>query len=412
MDTTLSGGTGPTFSNPQLLTDSNCSQIQTAKESSMNRLSSFRSACRGLAAILFVLPCGSALGGPVIGKAVSGNPELQSIQVISFAPAGVLLVGDGAGSRIVAVETGDNTPGEPLSSPIPDFRTRLAGHLGADAGGIELLDLAVNPISNTIYIAARRQADKQYVIATVNGKGQIRELELDAVRYAQIQLSTEQSQVRVVTDVAWADDRIIAAGRSNETFASKIFNISVPLNNDSRSENFSAETYHVSHRRWETKAPMSVIIPFRDNGRTYIVGAFSCTPVVKYPLDSLQPGAQVKGTSVMELGSGNRPIDMFIYRKKGQPYVLANTFRFHHKRKPFGPSPYWTVRFEQSILGAETDINETALRRLKGYEPATERVEMITAFHGVMQMDQIGNDRAAVLRETESGVELTVLPLP
>jgi len=350
--------------------------------------------------------------GAVIQEASTGNPGLRSIQVLSFAPEGVLLVGDGAGAQIVAIETGDTAPGEAFSGSIEGFRAKLAGHLGAKANGVEILDLAVNPASNNIYVAARRQADKQYVIVTVNGKGQIRELELDDVRHAKIGLSGENVKISAVTDVAWADDRIVAAGRSNETFASKIFSISAPLKKGSQSTMFSAETYHVSHRRWETKAPMSVLIPFREDDKTFVIGAFSCTPVVKYPLDSLKAGAQVKGTSVMELGSGNRPIDMFIYKKGGKHFVLSNTFRFHHKRKPFGPSPYWTVKFQQGILEAKEDVNETALRRLKGYEPATERVQMVEAFHGVMQMDKLGKDRAVVLREAKGGVDLAVLPLP
>lgn len=378
----------------------------------MNRHPLLRNASVTLAATLLALIAARLDAGAVIETAATGNPGLRSIQVLSFAPEGVLLVGDGAGSQIVAIETGDTTPGEALSAPIENFGAKLAGHFGAKSDGVEILDIAANPESNTIYVAARRQADRQYVIATVNGKGQIRELELDKVRYARIGLSSGDVKVSTVTDVAWADDRIVAAGRSNETFASKIFSINAPLKNDSKSDMFSAETYHVSHRRWETKAPMSVILPFRENDKTYVIGAFSCTPVVKYPLDSLKPGAQIKGTSVMELGSGNRPIDMFIYEKGGKQFVLSNTFRFHHERKPFGPSPYWTVKFEQGILAAKDDVNETALRRLKGYEPATERVTMVEAFHGVTQMDKVGKDRAVVLRESKVGLDLAVLPLP
>ena len=84
--------------------------------------------------------------------------------------------------------------------------------------------------------------------------------------------------------------RIVAAGRSNEEFASKIFSIAAPLSHAQKTSSFSAETYHVAHGRWETKAPMSVVIPLKEDGKTYVVGAFSCTPVVKYPIDALQPG--------------------------------------------------------------------------------------------------------------------------
>jgi len=63
------------------------------------------------------------------------------------------------------------------------------------------------------------------------------------------------------------------------------------------------------------------------------------TPLVRYPLEDLAPGAKVKGQSIIELGSGNQPLNMFTYEKDGKSYVLMNTFRFHHKVRPFGPSP-------------------------------------------------------------------------
>lgn len=157
---------------------------------------------------------------------------------------------------------------------------------------------------------------------------------------------------------------------------------------------------------------MSVVLPLRENGKTWIVGAFSCTPIVKYPLDSLKQGSTVTGVSVIELGSGNRPLDMLLYEKDGKQYVLANTFRFHHEKRPFGPSPYWTVRFEQSLLSENENVDEKAQRRLAGNEPATDRIQMIEAFHGVTQMDRLDETRAIVLRKTENDFNLEAVLLP
>lgn len=353
-----------------------------------------------------------AEAAPILEKPATGKPKIESINVLAFAPEGVLLVGDGRGTQVHAIDTGDTKSVAAPSKSIADFKSHLAGRLGAQADGVEIIDLAVNPASGKIYVAVRRQDDKQYVIVTVTSDGDVKELELDNIRHATVALKAGDSKVSNITDVAWADDRVIAAGRSNESFASKIFSVSTPLKHNAETDSFSAETYHVAHRRWETKAPMSVLIPYRENNKSYVIGAFSCTPVVKYELGSLAPGGKVKGESVLELGSGNRPIDMFLYEKDGKHFVLSNTFRFHHKRKPFGPSPYWTVKFEQSILGEDEDLNEKALRRLAGYKPVTERVEMIEAYHGVMQMDKLGKDKAVVLRQGEKDISLEVLPLP
>ena len=348
----------------------------------------------------------------VLSKTTQGNPTLKAIDVISFAPHGVLLIGDGQGSQVVAVRTGDLSPAKPLSKAILAIDAKLAGVIGTKADDIEILDLAVNPASGKAYFAIRKQDDKSHLILTVDGKGKVSEFSLEKVDYARISLAGGKNSISRVTDVAWADTQLVAAGRSADQFASKIFAIDTPLSHDAKGNVYSAETYHVQHRRWETKAPMSVLVPYREDDRQYVIGAFSCTPVVKYSLDALKPDAKVKGSSVLELGSGNRPLDIFTYEKHGKPYVLTNTFRFHHKRKAFGPSPYWTVKFEQGILAEKEKVNEKALWRLKGYDPVTDRVQMVEAFHGVRQMDKLGDDHALVLKEEKNGLTLTALVLP
>jgi len=348
----------------------------------------------------------------VLGRTTTGKPALKRIDVIEFAPGGVLLLGDGAGAQIFAVKT-DDKPGAKLPVKIAGINAKLAAKLGAKPDGIEIIDFAVSPTSGAAVFAIRKQDDKSYLLMTLRGE-EIGLLDLDRVTYARVPLpSGDQAPVAKITDIAWTDDRIVAGATANEEFASKIFLARAPLNHDEAGELHSAETYHVSHRRWETKAPMSTILPYREAGQTWLVGAFACTPVVKYPLDALQPGAKIKGTSMIELGSGNRPLDMFTYEKGGVEYVLANTFRFHHEKKPFGPSPYWTVRFERMLLAGDENVNEKATLRLAGDKPATPRIQFIDAYNGVMQMDRLGNDRAAVLRAGESGaIDFEVLPLP
>lgn len=360
-----------------------------------------------------LLGSGAAFADKVLENPTTGNPGLKSINAISFAPDGVLLVGDGAGSQLLAIETGDTASAPRLAKAISGIDQQLAARLGAKGGGLEILDLAVNPASGKIYFAVRKQDDKSHLILTVDGEGKIGELLLDKVKFVSVPLTAGKVRIGNITDVAWADGKVVAAGRGTEAFASSIFSVEAPLSPKSSGNVYSAETYHVSHRRWETKAPMSVLIPLKEDGKSYVVGAFSCTPVVKYPLDALEPGAQVKGMSMIELGSGNRPIDMIVYEKAGKPYVLSNTYRFHHGRKPFGPSPYWTVKFEQGALAGAENINEKALQRLEnGYTPATPRIQLIETYHGVMQLDKLDDAHAVVLRDGEAGLSLEVLPLP
>lgn len=351
---------------------------------------------------------------PFLKKTISGTPQLKSIEKIRFGPQGLLLIGDGRGSQVLVVETGDTAAKPTLKANIEEFDEKVAGRLGTMAKNIKIVDLAVNPASGVAYLAVLKD-NKQNAILTVDGAGTIGEFVLDNVKYARATLPAgEKSPVTRITDLAWAGDRILVAGVANEEFASKISSIPLPLEHDAAGTIYSTETYHVSHGKWETRAPISTLMPFEEDGKKYLIGSFACTPLVKYPLDDLKPGAHVKGISVVELGSGNLPLHMFSYEKDGKHYVLINTNRFHHKQRPFGPSPHWTVRVDRDLFLEKDKVNEKAIRRLDNKsQPATEQMKMIEAFHGVVHMDKLDKERVLVLKEDgNNGFSLGALPLP
>jgi hypothetical protein len=342
-------------------------------------------------------------------NASTGEAKVQSIDVIRFGPKGLLLIGDGKGSQVVAVDTGDTTPKAWSSNAIEHLDEQLAGRVGAKA--VDIANLAVNPASGTAYFSIRRQGDPRPLILTVDGSGKVNELALDAVKHVRIALPRgEKAPASKVTDLAWAGDRLLVAAQANEEFASKVYSIPTPLDAHSKPTVFSTETYHVSHRRWETKAPLSTVVPYEEDGKKYVVGAFVCTPIVKYPLDDLQPNSHVKGTSVVELGNGNRPLSMFIYDKGGKSYLLVNGQRLF-QRQPYGPSPYWTMRVDLGLLAEKDKVNQEALLRLnaKG-QPGTDRIQVVEPYFGVMHMDRLDKDRALVVRKEDNG-SLTLKPM-
>lgn len=364
--------------------------------------------------LIAVLACSvvTSLAGKVIQKSITGSPAIGRIDVLSFAPGGVLLIGDGSKQQIIAVETGKSGKHTGTLVDIKGFTGKIAGKLGVSQKDVEVIDLAVNPDSGTLFVAVRKQDDKSYLILEVATDGSISHFQLKNVRHARVALPAgDKAPVSKITDVAWAGNRLVAAARCSEIFSSKIFSTEGALVHNQAGQLFSAETYHVAHKKWETKAPMSVLIPYEEDGKHYIVGAFSCTPVVKYPIDDLKPGAKIKGISMIELGSGNRPLDMFAYQQGGKASVLANTYRFHHAKRPFGPSPYWAVRFDQDVLAANDKVNEKAFRRPTGKQAAVDTMEMVDAYHGVVQMDRL-NDKTAIALRTAADKEFDLIKIP
>jgi hypothetical protein len=350
-------------------------------------------------------------------EVATGNPKVQSIESISFGPDGLLLIGDGTGAQVVAVHTGDVKPVPWGKLDGSDFKEQVGGRLGTNGKGIEIRKLAVNPASHRAYLAVRKLAGKQDLILTVDGQGKIQEYALDNVKYNRYQLPPDEKAPKI-TDITFADGRILLAVQAGQTFLSKIYSIDT-RQDDAAPYWISTETFHVAHNKWETNAPIRTVIPYVENGKKYLVGAFTCTPIVKYSLEDLKAGDRVKGQSVIELGHGNTPQDMFVYEKNGKSYILMNNVRMGgmQKNNPVGPSPYWTAKVDHSILGESEKINDKAQWRInpkgKASESITDRAVVVPEYHGVVMMDRLDADRALVIRtDDKGGFKLAVLPLP
>src|SRR6185503_7719942 len=50
--------------------------------------------------------------------------------------------------------------------------------------------------------------------------------------------------------------------------------------------------------------------------------AYGCTPVVLFPIDRLEDGAKVTGTTIAELGAGNSIRDIVPFSYDGRSYVV------------------------------------------------------------------------------------------
>jgi hypothetical protein len=124
--------------------------------------------------------------------------------------------------------------------------------------------------------------------------------------------------------MAFVNGNLMVAGLSNEEWSSALRSIPYPFRIADKGA--TLQIWHASHGRYETAAPVRTFVPYTISGEQYILAAYTCTPLVKIPVSSLRPGAQVKGVTIADLGSGNQPLDMVPYKKDGHDYILvANT---------------------------------------------------------------------------------------
>lgn len=375
----------------------------------------------GIVALLLLFTGGQKIQAGVTKDAASkylnnvqkGNPGFKSVGKITFGPGGLLVVADPAKATITVIDTHDVGPLKKLEKKVPKIDVAVAASMGVEPNQLNIADMAVNSQSGKVYLSVQRKTDGQPAILVIDEKGKVKNLDLSEVDYIQVALpGGKDSKIRNITGVALASDRLLAAAQSNEEFANKIYSIPLPLTHGTSADIYSAETYHVAHRKWETKAPIQSFVPYSNKGKNYIVGAFSCTPIAKFPLDELQSGSKVKGTSVVELGSGNRPLDMLTYESDGKEWLLTNTFRFHWQKKGmFGPSKWWGVRVNMDYLDAE-DINEEAARRDVKQKQGPNGIEIVDQLFGAVHIDKLQKKEIVVLRDNAGHLDLEIAELP
>ena len=356
------------------------------------------------------LACLLLLGLATFVQADQGNPNIKTIEAIAFGPNGLLLIGGGA--QVVSVETGDTTPTTWTKTEIPNIDQALAGKLGLSTKDIEIRKLAVNPASRKAYVALQSLKTKGNVILTIDGAGTIAEFALDNVKYNSYALAAPKVSITKVTDITWAGGKIVVATQASDKFtASRVFTIN-PTAKDGSPTQISTKTYHVGHGKWETHAPLRVLMPFYENGKASVVGSFTCTPVVRYNIDDAKDDDQVTGNSVVELGTGNTPRSMFTYERDGKKFILVSVGR-NNKQPAFGfPSAYWVARVDADLLKETTNINEMAPWRIGGKNLVGDRVEVAKDYFGTQQMDRLDDTRALAIVESKGALSLRALPLP
>ncbi len=356
--------------------------------------------------------------------ATSGStPTFKHIGKLAFGPEGVLFAADGQDVSITALQLANQmTGGTAGTKDIPAIDQKIAALLGTDAASITITDMVVNPRPRNTFISAMRGlgAGSTPVLLRVDGAGKLDVISLDQVRYSRIAVPNPPPAetalvlrdarkipvanypdkvdrkglmgVQTITHMAFIDGDLYVSGLSNEEFASKMRVIPYPFKNADNGT--SVEIYHGAHGQLETFSPVFTFVPYTIGGEKSIVASYLCTPLVKFPIAALKPGSKIQGTTIAELGNRNRPIDMIIYKKNGQDFILmANNSR-------------GVMKLPTSPFASASPINKPI--------PDTAGVpyETIASLKGVQQLDLLDGSRAMLLVQTDGALNLESVALP
>jgi hypothetical protein len=334
------------------------------------------------------------------------GPAFGSIGPLAFAPDGTLFAADTQGAAIVALDLGAQANGGASGAKGLDaIDQKLAALLGTGASEVVITDLAVHPKTRNAYVSVMRGqgAGSAPALFRVDGAGAITSVPLQSLKFQRVEIQNAPApnpaartnpRTQVVTDMAFADGRLWVAGLSNEEFASKLRAIPYPF--ATIDGGTSVEIYHGNHRAVETRSPVNAFVPYALDGEQYLLAGYTCTPLVKFPIGNLKPGQKVRGVTIAEFGSGNRVLDMIVYRKGGQEFLL-------------------TTNNSRGVMKIPTNTFASAAPITAPVETETGGVpfEKVATMTGIQQLDKLDdNNSIVVARNAAGGIDLQVVALP
>lgn len=335
-----------------------------------------------------------------------GSPELQSAGPLAFGPDGILFVGDAKAATVFAIATGD-TQGEPAKAKwtIENLREKLAETLGGSPQQITVNDLAVNPLTGNLFLSAT--AAGKPALVRIDGKGAaavtLRDVPFlkaaltDAPDDKEVGEGPRKRNLRAesITDLAFADGKVIVSGLSNQASPSTVREMPFPFADGEAGT--PIEIYHAAHGKLEDYAVVRTFVPFTINGEPSLLAGFTCTPLVRFAVGSLEPGKKVRGTTLAELGNRNRPLDMIVYKKEGKDFLLmANSAR-------------GVMKINTQDIGRTNGVTEP----VRGGGTSGQGFDTIKELVGVVQLDKLNETQAVIVTQADNGsLALRTIDLP
>lgn len=327
---------------------------------------------------------------------VYGNPEIASINQLTFGPEGILFLGDSKNATIYALDVNDSeskSTAEDIS--IDGFDKKIASSLGTTPDKIEINDMAVNPISKTVYFAVTTM-DGTPLLMKLNGES-VENVPFNQIPHSKIALENAVDQdakdrrerplrVWAISDVKYHDGKVLVSGLSNKEFGSTFRSIPFPFSE--KQDYASLEIYHAAHGQYETQSPIKTFDVINMDGKDYLMASYTCTPLVLFPMDELKNGEHTKGRTVAELGSGNSPLDMISYEKEGKTYFLMS-----NTNRPVMKIDHTDIANSKESMTQPVD--EWAVS--KGVDYVS--LPMVN----ILQMDNLGDDNVVYLQRTSDG---------
>ncbi len=331
-----------------------------------------------------------------LGEFVEGDPGLESMQGIAFASDGTLAIGDGRGSQLVAIAPlgGGTTDHEPDIDNVYQLIAEAMGE--SSATSVSVWDLAVDPTTQRIYLAAERISTGEAALFRVEDDDTVSAVDLSDVAYSAASFSPTSGSGSLVMGISWGADYLTAGVTEATWTTNQVVSAAMPLDHGDDSTVTTTNTYHRTHTRWETWAPIVTLAPFTHDGVDYVAGTYTCTPTVRFTQTSLAAGeSETVGETPFDYGGGKQVHDMVI-NSEGVYATIEGLFGNEFQ----GWDMFGVVRVNLERMTQSEAIDENAMQ-VVGVKDAINHpdAERFEALDGSFRLALLDDDTMVALQQ-------------
>ncbi|MEL6595000.1 MAG: hypothetical protein AAFQ47_03620 [Pseudomonadota bacterium] len=278
--------------------------------------------------------------------------DLKFAGALEFSDTGTLFVGDNYNGAIYAFDMSDGAaPTQVAPVNIGDIDVKIADTLGVPKSALAINDMAVHPITAEIYISVSRIGNFKSApaIMKVAQDASISMLDLASVPFEVQALDHYPDQETTfrprglgqgeplirdiakgevtlsslaIMDMEYHEGELFVAGVAFDNFLSTLRRMSYPFDGSQSAAN--VEMYHISHDQFETRAPIRAMSIQKVDGKTQLIAAYTCSPIVLIDLEEIVDGAKISARTLMDYGNG-QPLDLVSYSAQGEEMLFLTS---------------------------------------------------------------------------------------
>jgi hypothetical protein len=278
--------------------------------------------------------------------------DLRFAGALEFSDTGTLFVGDNYNGAIYAFDmTGGAAPEQVAPVNIGDIDVKIADALGVPKSALAINDMAVHPVTAEIFVSVSRigNFESAPAIMKITQDAIIELLDLAVLPFDKQSLDHFPDQETTfrprglgknpplirdiakgnialsslaIMDMEFHDGELFVAGVAFDNFLSTLRRIPYPFDGQQSAAN--VEMYHISHDQFETRAPIRAMSIQEVDGKTQLVAAYTCSPIVLIDLDDIVDGAKISARTLMDYGNG-QPLDMVSYSMQGEDMLFLTS---------------------------------------------------------------------------------------